>query len=215
MFGYCKILHVAFVAVSLFATFVAPAVALEDDLARQVLAEINLARTEPLTYAGFLREFRKQFQENSSLIRETDTAVRTSEGVAAVDEAIDFLAKRKPLPPLAWSAGLAAAAAEQVLEQGKSGATGHKTEGKGGIRGRAKRHGIAEKKIGENIAYGQYSSARSMVIDLIVDDGVKNRGHRENQFDPAFTKAGVSCGSHPRYETMCVIDFSSGRQSRQ
>lgn len=212
MSGYFKILQVAFVAVSLFATFIAPAVALEEDFARQVLAEINLARTEPLTYAGFLREFRTQFQENSYL---TDTAVQTSEGVAAVDEAIDFLAKRKPLPPLAWSAGLAAAAAEQVLEQGKSGTTGHITEGKGGIRGQVKRHGIAEEKIGENIAYGQYSSARGMVIDLIVDDGVQSRGHRKNQFDPTFAKAGVSCGSHPRYGTMCVIDFSSGRGSRQ
>lgn len=203
-------------AVSLFATFVAPAVALEEDFARQVLAEINLARTEPFTYAGFLREFRTQFQGNSYLIPGSDTAVQTSEGVAAVDEAIDFLAKRKPLPPLAWSAGLAAAAAEQVLEQGKSGATGHKTEGKGGIRGRVKRHGIAEKKIGENIAYEQDSSARGMVIDLIIDDGVHNRGHRKNLFDPTFAKVGVSCGSHPIYETMCVIEFSSGsRGSRQ
>ena len=75
--------------------------------------------------------------------------------------------------------------------------------------------GKIQEKIGENIAYGQYSSARGMVINLIIDDGVQNRGHRKNQFDPTFAKAGVSCGSHPRYETMCVIDFSSGRGSGQ
>lgn len=197
-------------AASLFAALAAPAVALDGDLPRQVLAEINLARTEPLSYAQFLRQFRTQFQGNSYLIRRSNTTVQTSEGVAAVDEAIDFLAKRKPLPPLAWSSGLAAAAAEQVVEQGKSGATGHETEGTGGLLGRVKRHGIAADKIGENIAYGEHSSVRGIVIDLIVDDGVPNRGHRKNQFDSTFTKAGVSCGSHPRYEAMCVIVFSSG-----
>jgi uncharacterized protein YkwD len=204
------ILQFTIVAASLFATFAAPAVAQNDDLARQVLVEINLARAEPGTYAEFLRQFRRQFHGNSYLLPESKATVQTREGVAAVGEAIDFLAKQVPLPPLALSAGLAAAAAEQVVAQGRSGATGHGPEKKGGILGRVERHGIAADKIGENIAYGQHSSARAIVIDLIVDDGVPNRGHRRNQFDPTFTMAGVSCGPHPRYEGMCVIVFSSG-----
>ncbi len=103
----------------------APAAALDQDLAGQVLAEINLARTSPRTYAGFLREFRGMFRGKYFVLPGSDTRMQTNEGVKAVDEAIKVLSRQKPLPPLAWSDGLAAAAAELVKEQGESGAIGH------------------------------------------------------------------------------------------
>jgi len=49
-----------------------------------------------------------------------------------------------------------------------------------------------------------------MVMQLIIDDGVKGRGHRKNIFAKGFATAGVACGTHPRFDTMCVIDFSGG-----
>ena len=195
------------VAVCLLVTLVAPAAALEEILPEHVLDEINLARTEPQKYVEFLIELRKQFHDNTYLIPGTNVAVETNEGVAALDEAIDFFADRKPLPPLAWSAGLAASAAELVREQSRSGVTGHDGKQSAGLSARTKRHGIRQTSIGENIAYGP-NSPRAMVIDLIIDDGVPNRGHRKNLFNPTFTKVGISCGFHPRYKTMCAIDFS-------
>ena len=195
------------VAVCLLATLVAPAAALEEISPGHVLDEINLARTEPQKYVEFLSELRKQFRDKSYLIPGTDIVVETTEGVAAVDEAIDFFAGRKPLTPLVWSAGLAASASELIREQSKSGVTGHDGKQSGGLLARTKRQGIRQKSIGENIAYGP-DSPRAMVIDLIVDDGVPNRGHRKNLFNPTFTKVGISCGFHSRYETMCAIDFS-------
>jgi len=198
---------VILVAVCLLALFVAPAAALEEILPGQVLDEINLARTKPLKYVQFLSELRKQFDGNSYLVPGTGIAVETTEGIAALDEAIDFFADRKPLPPLAWSAELAASAADLVREQGKSGVIGHVGRRSGGLSARTKRHGMRQNSIGENIAYGP-NSPRAMVIDLIIDDGVPNRGHRKNLFNPTFTKAGISCGVHPLYETMCAIDFS-------
>ncbi|HBG20210.1 MAG TPA: CAP domain-containing protein [Desulfobulbaceae bacterium] len=195
------------VVACLLTTLIAPAAAREEILPEHVLDEINLARTEPQKYVEFLIELRKQFQDNSYLIPGTDVVVETTEGVAAVDEAVAFLADRKPIPPLVWSAGLAASAAELVREQSKSGVTGHDGKRSGGLSARTKRHGIRQKSIGENIAYGP-NSPRAIVIDLIIDDGVPNRGHRKNLFNPTFTKAGISCGFHPLYETICVIDFS-------
>jgi uncharacterized protein YkwD len=58
----------------------------------------------------------------------------------------------------------------------------------------------------ENVDYGQFTSGRDVVVDLIVDDGVPDRGHRRNIFDPSARVAGVACGRHPRYGSMCVID---------
>jgi len=42
---------------------------------------------------------------------------------------------------------------------------------------------------------------------LIVDDGVADRGHRTLVYSPELRYAGVSCGPHPIYRTVCVIDL--------
>ncbi|MBW4057150.1 MAG: CAP domain-containing protein [Proteobacteria bacterium] len=192
----------------------APAAALSHTLAMQVLAETNLARTEPRTYAGFLREFRTQFRGKYYVLPGSSIRIQTSEGVTAVDEAIRFLSRSKPLPPLTWSDGLAAAAAELADEQGRSGATGHTGRQSHGMRERIERHGEWDGMIGENIAYGP-EGPRNLVMQLIVDDGVANRGHRINTFSPSFRTAGIACGPHPRFGNMCVVDFARGfRESR-
>ena len=192
----------------------APATALDLNLGKQVLAEINLARTEPRAYAGFLRELRRQFRGKYYLQPGSTTRIQTSEGVTAVDEAIRYLSRSKPLPPLTWSEGLAAAAAELAEEQGGSGATGHTGRQSHGVRERIERHGKWDRKIGENIGYGP-KGARNMVMQLIIDDGVPDRGHRINTFSTDFTTAGVACGPHPRFGSMCVVDFAGGfRDSR-
>lgn len=185
-----------------------PVAAQEEYSARQVLAEINLARTEPLKFAGFLREFRGRFQGKVYKMPGSNTLMQTNEGTAAIDEAIQFLSHQKPLLPLTWSEELATAAAELTREQSRSGAIGHSSV-RGGIRDRTKHHGLWMKRIGENISYGPYDP-RFMVMRLLIDDGRPDRGHRKNQFDPVFAKAGVSCGPHPRFESVCVIDFSGG-----
>ena len=46
--------------------------------------------------------------------------MRTREGVGAVDDAIRFLRRARPLPPLAFSDGMSAAAAEHVRGTGRA-----------------------------------------------------------------------------------------------
>jgi len=195
--------------ICLLLALAAPAAALDENLSRRVLDEINLARTAPRTYIELLREFRGRFRGKSYLLPGSTTRVKTVEGRAVVDESIRFLSRQKPLPPLSWSDGLAAAAAELAVEQGRSGDTGHVGRQSRGLKERVERHGRWERRIGENIGYGP-ESAREMVMQLIIDDGVKGRGHRKNIFAKSFTTAGVACGPHPRFDTMCVIDFSGG-----
>jgi len=198
-----------YITIGLLLALAAPAAALDENLARQVLAEINLARTAPRTYGGYLREFRGRFRGKSYLLPGSTSRVRTVEGRAAVDEAIKYLSRQKPLPPLTWSDGLAAAAAELAGEQGRSGAVGHVGRQSRGMKERIERHGSWEQQIGENIGYGP-KDARNMVMQLIIDDGVKGRGHRRNTFAREFTTAGVACGPHPRFGSICVIDFAGG-----
>jgi uncharacterized protein YkwD len=191
----------------LFILFCATCCFAERSLAEQTLEEINLARKNPRGYADFLREFRRQFRGSSYLLPGTKTLVRTGEGKRGVDEAIRFLTRQKPLPPLAWSKGLAAAAAELADEEGESGAVGHFGKSSGGPKERIERQGEWRGTIAENIFYGP-GDARQVVMNLIIDDGVPDRGHRKNIFSRAFARAGAACGTHPRFGTVCVMDFA-------
>ncbi len=176
---------------------------------REVLSEVNVARTTPRVYADYLRTFRRQFTGKSFRLPGSRTLVRTSEGVRAVDEAIRFLSHQRPLPQLSWSPGLAAAAADLVAEEGKTGALGHTGRRSGSPRERIERHGSWRGEIGECIFYGP-GTARFVVAQLIVDDAVPDRGHRMSIFNRPFSLAGIDCGPHPSFGSMCVIDFAAG-----
>ncbi|MFH1029574.1 MAG: CAP domain-containing protein [Pseudomonadota bacterium] len=198
-----------YLTICLFLALEASANALDKKYSIKVLSEINLARCEPRTYANLLREFRGRFQGELYAQPGITTPVQTSEGVKAVDEAIIFLSRQKPLPPLTWSNGLAAAADELAEEQGRSGDTGHVGRQSHSMLERVERHGKWESHIAENIGYGP-DDPRNMVMQLIISDGVPDRGHRMNTFSMAFNTAGVACGPHPEFESMCVINFAGG-----
>ncbi len=172
-----------------------------------VVREMNLARQHPAIYAGYLTEMRGQFQ-GKNLGLPGRTVLRTHEGVAAVDDAIRFLRQTGPLAPLAFSEGMARAAADHVAEQA-GGGLGHRGFGDSDPGERLNRHGIWSGRWGENISYGK-STARDIVIALIIDDGLRARKHRKNIFNPAFNVAGAAVGSHARYRTVCSIDFAGG-----
>ena len=66
---------------------------------------------------------------------------------------------------------------------------------------------------GENISYGK-SSARDIVLALIIDDGLRGRKHRKNIFNSAFSVAGAAYGSHARYRSVCSIEFAGSFAER-
>lgn len=175
-----------------------------------IVQEMSLARTHPQAYASFIRALRARYHKNYyTLPGAENTRIITQEGLPAVDEALKFLARQRPLPPLTWSEGLSKAATDLAAEQGKSGDTGHVGKQSGDMKTRIERHGHWQTTIGENIAYGP-NQARLVVMQLIIDDGVKNRGHRSNIYKQAFATAGAGCGPHPGFRTVCVIDYAGG-----
>jgi uncharacterized protein YkwD len=183
--------------------------AASEELPRRMLDETNLARTQPHLYANYLRQMRAYFQGKVFTLPGSGSMVMTTEGVAALDEAIKYLSRQSPLPPLSWSRGLAEAAADLVLDEGRTGEIGHSGRSSGDMRHRIERHGSWSRRIAENIGYGP-TTARLMVIELIIDDGVPERGHRKAIFNPALRVAGAACGAHPLYQNMCVMDFAYG-----
>ena len=161
--------------------------------AAAVIRELNLARENPSLYATFVAESRQFFR---------------IEGGRSVDEAVRFLKKTRPLPPLTLSAGMSRAAADHCAEQ-VGGELGHEGQDRTHGGERISRYGNWSATWGENISYSR-KTAREVVLALIIDDGVRGRGHRKNIFNPKFNYAGAAFGPHARYRTVCTIDFAGG-----
>jgi uncharacterized protein YkwD len=177
-------------------------------LEKEIVKEVNLARTNPGAYATWLRSQRPYYR-GTQLRRPGERPIRTREGLGAVDEAIRRLERQKPAGVLGYSRGLSLAARDLVAPQGASGGFGHRGPDGSMPSDRIERHGNWESVIGENVAYGQ-NTARDVVAAFIVDDGVPGRGHRENLFNAAFHVMGVDCEPHSTYGTTCAITFAGG-----
>ena len=161
--------------------------------ATAVIRELNLARENPKLYATFAAESR---------------SFHMIEQGRAVDEAVRFLDKARPLPPLTLSPGMCRAAADHCVEQ-VAGQLGHDGNDHSSPGQRISRYSSWSSSWGENISYSQ-KTARGVVLALIIDDGVRSRGHRKNIFSPKFNYAGAASGPHARYRTVCTIDFAGG-----
>jgi uncharacterized protein YkwD len=176
-----------------------------------VIREMNLARQNPALYATFVQELRSRMNDNI-LVLPGGTRIRTKEGAGAVDEAVRFLQAARSLPPLAVSDGMSRAAADHCADQA-GGGFGHEGRDRSHGGERIARYGSVRGGWAENISYGK-SSARDVVVALIIDDGLSARKHRKNIFNPNYNFAGAAVGPHTRFGTMCSMDFAVGYVER-
>ena len=163
-----------------------------DGLEPALLAQINWVRAHPGAYADRLRE-----------------APETQ----ATDEAIDFLQRRGPAAPLQFNAGLAVSAARHAADQGGHGSFTHTGSDGSSAGERMHRAGVWAGMMAEEMSAGE-ESADDIVRQLIVDEGVPGRGHRNDLMDPFLKQAGVGCAPHPVYGVICVIDLASAPPPR-
>jgi len=181
----------------LFAADPSSSAAIPDSVtAAAIIYEMNLARQNPALYATPLEQRRQNYSGGVCLLP-GNVRLHTHEGVRALDDAIRFLHRAKPQPPLALSPGLCLAAADHCCEQA-GGAVGHYGS-----------YGMVSQGWAQNIAYASHT-AREIVLALIVDDGVRGRGHRKNIFNPTYDVAGAAYGPHARFGSVCSIDFARG-----
>jgi uncharacterized protein YkwD len=178
-----------------------------DQNERAVLEELNLARTHPSQYARYVEDHRRNFKGPLVVVIDGRKPTRTLEGITAVDEAIAFLKRVNPAPALSASRPLTLSARDHVKDIGPRGMTGHAGSGGSQPADRIGRYTRPRTISGELITFGSVT-ARSIVVQLIVDDGVAGRDHRRNLFDPAFRLAGIAIGPHRTYEEVCVVDLA-------
>jgi uncharacterized protein YkwD len=134
------------------------------------------------------------------------------EGLGAIDETARFLRAARPEQPLTLSPGICRAAADHCADQA-GGRTGHRGSDQSDAGDRLRRYGIWSGLWGENIAYGK-TTAREIILALIIDEGRPARPHRKNILNPGFQYAGAAYGPHARYGSVCTINFATAYQER-
>jgi uncharacterized protein YkwD len=114
---------------------------------------------------------------------------------------------KEPLGPLQASRGLSFGARDHTQDMLQKGTTGHRGSDGSLPNDRISRYGTWKSTVGEAILY-RVTTAREMVLDLIVDDGNPGRPHRQNVFEPSFQLAGVSISPPTTRDGFCVIDYA-------
>lgn len=173
---------------------------------KEVVIELNKCRTNPIRYSNeVLVPFLHSMSSSGTFVDSRGSNIRTKEGKAAVQEAIDALNKQTPLPMLYPKEYLSLAAQDLCEDHGSKSLVGHGGSDGSSPTSRAKRHNPNVRGVGENVSYGSFSP-RDVMISLIVDDDVPSRGHRDNIFHN-YSYVGIAFGPHKGYGIMCVQDF--------
>lgn len=182
-----------------------------DEIEKDIILEMNMARSNPKKYAEMYIEPRiKKFKGKTY-----GGNLLTFEGADVVKECVKFMNGHKPLPALSPSKGLTRAAKDHADTQSLTDQIGHTgTDGSAPFQ-RMKRYGSYTGTSGENVSYGS-KSAREIVVTLLIDDGVKSRGHRKNIMSKDYTHTGVGfAGSHKAYGCECVLDFADDYKEKE
>ncbi|GAP37644.1 CAP domain-containing protein [Piscinibacter sakaiensis] len=170
--------------------------------AQAVVDELNLARAQPQAYAQLVAQHYASLGRDRVFTR-GELRVQMTEGRPAVDEAIAYLKRAAPQPPLVADACLSDAAQAHALDLGRGTAVGHVGSDRSQPSERASRRLGRPTACGENLSQGP-ETARDHVIALIVDDGVASRAHRTNVFGADYRRVGVGLATHPVFRTVNV-----------
>jgi len=181
---------------------------------KNVILEINKLRSNPPAYAREYLEPLLNLYQGKNLCIPGDVPIVTKEGITALREAIQALKGSQPVTPLSPDIRLYKSSRDQQRDQSATGRTGHTGSDGSTTQMRIKRYGNWKTAIGENIFYGD-PDARSVVMHLVIDDGIPGRGHRKNLLCDSYRLIGVSMGKHPGWRNVCVMDFAYGFKDDQ
>ena len=168
---------------------------------RDLVREVNDLRRNPAAYADKIAKNKKYFEKGTNVWKQpkSNVAIRTEEGPAAYDEAIDFLKykamSRNELDP---SKGLTAVAKDFLKEYQRDAMA--KVE----LEETVKRHGKFTGFFRRLVQLGA-DTPEFVVVSLVVGDGDKSRSYRDALLAENLNKIGVAHGDHKDYKVCSVI----------
>lgn len=173
--------------------------------AKAILKELNDLRANPGAFGQkLLDEIVPCFNGMTYTSKEGGERL-TSEGAAAVREAGEWLiSHNEPAQALKSSFGLLKIAKELCSEQNACDSIGGFSCNGNGLNKRVEKYGSWSGKISECLFYHAVSPY-DVIVQLVVDDGLKSRPNRARLLDPDFCIAGIWGSSHKIYGNVISI----------
>ena len=181
-----------------------------------LLRYLNDARMRPANFAQYVQKELDSFLNDNALPL-PGSCYTTNEGKAAWREAIDFLMNQEPLPPYELNQALCLSAQDHAIDLvlnkifGHDGSDGSKFSNRIARRcgQQALESGYSGENIGMEFLYQGRNHALNTIVDLIVDDGVQGRGHRQGFFSKEFRYVGMNSRVHNNDKIITVFNFHS------
>ena len=175
-----------------------------EQIKKEVILETNRVRTNPKAYIPILERYLENFDDNILTRPDKNECIETQEGPKAYKEAIEFLKNQRPINEIEFDEQ-ASKVAEEYAKILSSGDDDHGDD-ESHIEERVAKYLDYDFAISECIDFGG-STGIEVIVNLLVDDGVKLRTHRENLFSNKFQYYGVAVATHPEYDFCTVIDY--------
>lgn len=155
-----------------------------DTIEKEIIMYCNLARLYP-------KKFSEIELTNYWGTKESPEQYRNSYNRKSL---IRELESMKPVDALQPDSQLTDMASCFQRELNKTGNTGHD------------RKVCKEDYMAENCSFGKFT-AKDIVMQLLIDEGVASLGHRKNILNAEYSKLGVAFGDHKRFGKCAVMDF--------
>ncbi|MFO7671372.1 MAG: CAP domain-containing protein [Bacteroidales bacterium] len=161
---------------------------------QKVILFMNLVRHDGPLFAGtFLKAYVEENQvEKTSYLK-------------SLYRELDHISGLTPLIP---EEDLTSVAQGHAVKSGETGHVGHRDMEKRF----APLRGNPYFGWGENCSYG-FEEAVSIVMTLLIDEGIQGVGHRKNILNESYNSVGVAIRPHKTYRVNCVIDFGNKNRS--
>jgi len=165
----------------------------------EVIRELNRIRLDPQEVAGRLKSDRTPYFRGNDFHPPAGRALRTREGIHAVNDAIATLSVARPVGALLPSAGMSLACHESVSQASSTGSTDSDA-----VR-RLTSHGTPNGHCMELIGFGD-TGGQEMVWRLMICDGDPKRAQRNVILNGKWKHVGVAVGEHKSsYKRMLSI----------
>jgi uncharacterized protein YkwD len=177
-----------------------------EKLEEEIYQKHNELRTNPKSFIPKLKESLNHFREKI-YHKPGEDPIQTYEGPEAIEEAIEFLKTQKPVCELTYDENISQACKDHVHDIGVKGLTTHEGSDGKNISDRIEKYCEWDGAAAENLDFG-FRNAENIILNLLIDDGVKERNQRFNLFHPDFKYIGIGAGQHRDYGICVVIGYA-------
>lgn len=174
-------------------------------MTEEVYAFLNEVRKDPSSILPELKKMKKFYKDKEYRNPAFNYYIMTEEGISAVDDAIKHIETSFTQKLLERHEGLEQAAKELIDHLGPEGLTTAK-DADLAIEKRVKSKISEPGAIAENLSFG-WPSAKEIILQMIIDDGVPSRGHRTNLLSGNYERVGIAVGKHKTFQCICAIEF--------